>query len=1005
MAIEDLFSCLPPERLEYHRNAAALVPDANDPDPGTAVYTIDPKTGMGSLECNCGASGKKRKCRHVAQFSKCIRKSKSSEEARWLDAGFRKSPWYRMAEVLHRACPVDRQRLAVEPGDAQAGENNREIRILGPGGGLLVSCRPAGTDSDPGADEAGLLLERTGISPAGENPFHRFRIFEMLAKMTLTEAEHTMAARGLKNRRQALEESFWYRLAYHFRNVSANSGVTLETYIDEATGRFMIRCKDGLSRRLDIAVPANAAMRVRSELEPDIENSRNIPFWPESLESIVKVTADETNSLRLTLFLQLHLPDGSTETIERSRLKKYWYKDAVYIPEKGVLATWKRPDRYGPMFGDRYTKKIKQQKLPDVIEKLGDIFAPPNIIDPSAERLKIYRQCSRVEIEPSALDRDWCWLSVSYGFGENVSVRLSDIYEARRSGKRYLPVDGGLVDTRAIDLDALTGQPGSRVSGQLENGENTLRMSRMDLLRLQAAIDEPVRINGRRKKLSEKIRSILEMRPASLPEPGAGMSSILRDYQKNGTRWLAFLYENRFGGLLCDEMGLGKTHQVMALMAGLAEKGENPGLFLVVCPTTVISHWERKIREHAPTLRPLVYHGADREIEEGPRPATVMITSYGILLRDVQELKKYRFGAAAFDEAHYIKNPATKSYAAAAEIRADLKIAVTGTPVENRLGDLKALADLVLPGYLGSDDEFRLRYEAGSRRRKELRRLVRPFALRRTKAAVLDELPEKIEDIRYCRLTDAQVRLYRDAVAGRGKKLRRLLMNADQDIPYIHIFALLTLLKQICNHPATVAEKNHGAIGNETPLSEMDSGKWDLFVELLDTCLENDRKVVVFSQFVSMVDLVLQYLESRDIQAASITGRTRSRGKEIDRFNNDPDCRIFVGSLKAGGSGIDLTAGSVVIHYDRWWNAAKEDQATDRVHRIGQSRGVQVFKLVTEGTLEEKISAIIDRKKNLLNEVIAEDDPGVLKTFSRDELLELMEEPLWAGDKRNTGVQ
>ncbi|MFP4667404.1 MAG: DEAD/DEAH box helicase [Desulfobacterales bacterium] len=993
MTIEKLLSCLPPGRLEYHRNAAVLVPKTDDPDPGTAVLIIDVKTGMRRLICNCEASDEKRKCPHVAQFSRSIRKCDGLDEQNWLDDGFRKSPWYRMAAALHRVCPVDRRQLTVESDGSQLNENTREIRILGPDGKLLVSCLSSGTDSDMEISEAQLLLERTGLTAADDNLFHRWRIFEMLAKMTLTESEAAMDARGMKNRRQALEESFWYRLCYHFKNVSANSGAALEAYIDEASGKFMIRCEDRLSRRLEIAVPSNAAMRVRQELEPDFKNSQGITFWPESLESIVKVSADESNNLKLTLFLLLYLPDGSTEAIERSRLKKYWFKDALYIPERKVFATWKTPDQYGPLFGSQYTKKIKQEKLPEVIEKLGDIFSPPNIIDPGAQQLKIHRKCTRVEIEPSAMERDWCWLSVNYGFGENVSVRLSDIYEARLSGKRYLPVADGLVDTRAVDLGAVTGQPGSDVSDQLAKGENTLKMSRMNLLRLQAAFEEPVQVTGQRKEFSGKIRAILEMQPSSLPEPGTGMSSELRTYQKNGTRWLAFLYENRFGGLLCDEMGLGKTHQVMALMSMLAENGANPGAFLVVCPTTVISHWERKIRDHAPHLEPVVYHGADREIKANPGSASVMITSYGILLRDAQILKKYRFGAAAFDEAHYIKNPATKSYAAAREIRADIKIVVTGTPVENRLGDLKSLSDLVLPGYLGSDDEFRSLYETGDRRRRgQLRRLVKPFALRRTKAAVLDELPEKIEDIRYCRLTDAQVRLYRDAVAGRGKKLRQQLMNADQDIPYIHIFALLTLLKQICNHPATIAETS-GLSCEDKAFSEMDSGKWELFTELLDTCLENDRKVVVFSQFVSMVNLILKYLDTRGIKSASITGQTRSRGKEIDRFNNDPDCRVFAGSLKAGGSGIDLTGGSVVIHYDRWWNAAKEDQATDRVHRIGQSLGVQVFKLVTEGTLEEKISAIIDRKKNLLNEVISEDDPGLLKTFTRDELLELMEDP------------
>ncbi len=995
MDIKDLFSCLPPERLECHRNAAALVTDKNDPDPGTAVLTLDVKTGSRQLQCNCGASGKKRKCPHVAQFSRCVRQCTRLSDTQWIDAGFRNSPWYRLAAALHRDCPVDRRSLALEYSGGDSFASAGEIRILRPDRKLLLSFSPAATDTDTGINETDLMLERTGLSPSDGNPFHRGRILDMLAKITLTESERVMEARGMKNRRQALEESFWYRLFYHFRNFTANSGALLDSYVDEATGKLMIRCEDGLSRGVYIAVPSNAAMSIRRELEPDFQNRQQTFVWPESLESIVKVTADESNNLRLTLFLLLHLPDGTTEAIERSRLKKYWYKDTVYIPEKRAFATFKGPDIYGPLFAGSYTKKIRQEKLPDVLEKLGDIFAPPNIIDSSANRLRIHRECTRVEIDPSSLDRDWCWLSVYYGFGESVSVSLSDIYEARMSGKRYLPVADGFVDTQAADPRALTRQPGSDVSEQLAGGTNTLRMSRMDLLRLQAAFDEPIEVKNERQDLSGQMRAILEMRPRSLHDPGAGMSSVLRTYQENGTRWLGFLHENRFGGLLCDEMGLGKTHQVMALMSWLTVHGENRGPFLVVCPTTVISHWDRKIREHAPGLTPLVYHGADREIDGRPEPATVLVTSYGILLRDAELLKRYRFSAAAFDEAHYIKNPDTKTYAAAEAVNADLKLAVTGTPVENRLGDLKALMDLVLPGYLGSDDEFRLRYETGERRsRKELRRLVRPFTLRRTKSAVLEELPEKIEDIRYCRLTDSQVRLYRDAVTRRGKNLRRQIMHADNDIPYIHIFALLTLLKQICNHPATIAESSEGA-GNGALSPEMDSGKWELFVQLLDTCLENDRKVVVFSQFVSMVKLILQYLENRGIKTASITGQTRNRGQEIERFNNDPDCRVFVGSLKAGGSGIDLTAGSVVIHYDRWWNAAKEDQATDRVHRIGQNRGVQVFKLVTEGTLEEKISAIVDRKKKLMNDVISEDDPGLLKTFTRDELLALMEEPDW----------
>ncbi|MCD6586323.1 MAG: SWF/SNF helicase family protein, partial [Desulfobacteraceae bacterium] len=214
------------------------------------------------------------------------------------------------------------------------------------------------------------------------------------------------------------------------------------------------------------------------------------------------------------------------------------------------------------------------------------------------------------------------------------------------------------------------------------------------------------------------------------------------------------------------------------------------------------------------------------------------------------------------------------------------------------------------------------------------------------------------------------------------------LENEDEAIPYIHIFALLTLLKQICNHPASIVKK-----GFDTGKGPLDSGKWEVFEELVDACLENGQKIVIFSQFVKMIEIITRYLKNKGIGFASITGQTRNRGREIDRFNEDEDCRVFVGSLKAGGSGIDLIGGSVVIHYDRWWNAAKEDQATDRVHRIGQTRGVQVFKLVTEGTLEEKISAIIDRKRKLMADVIQDDNSGTLKTFSRQDLIDLLSLP------------
>ena len=420
------------------------------------------------------------------------------------------------------------------------------------------------------------------------------------------------------------------------------------------------------------------------------------------------------------------------------------------------------------------------------------------------------------------------------------------------------------------------------------------------------------------------------------------------------------------------------------------QKIENP--CLVVCPTTVLSHWSNKISEHAPSLIPFVLHGGQRDIDEGLKDHKVLLTSFGILRNDIEQLSKIPFSLVAFDEIQNVKNPQTIAYKAAKKLRAFIKIGVTGTPVENSLTDLKSLFDLVVPGYLGSDDKFAKRYNSeniqgpDTERREELRKLIYPFTLRRLKKTVLDELPEKIEDMRTCTLSEDQVRLYRDVIDSRAVGMKEVLKRDKEQIPYLHIFAILNLLKQICDHPALLKD----SVNN---YEKYQSGKWELFKELIYESLDSGQKIVIFSQYLKMITIIERFFTELDIGYATLTGSSTNRGEIISRFNNDEDCRCYIGSIRAGGTGIDLVAASVVIHYDRWWNAAREDQATDRVHRIGQKRSVQVFKLVTEGTLEEKIAAIIEKKRRLLESVVQEDDPGLLKTFSRYELLSMLSSP------------
>jgi SNF2 family DNA or RNA helicase len=521
------------------------------------------------------------------------------------------------------------------------------------------------------------------------------------------------------------------------------------------------------------------------------------------------------------------------------------------------------------------------------------------------------------------------------------------------------------------------------------SGERTrIRLSPMEFLRFASSVESDVRINASDQKAS-LVERFLALRPAVPFADQKESMTPLRPYQRIGVDWLCFLYENKLGGLLCDDMGLGKTHQAMALMIWLRKRKRMRKPIVVVVPTSVISHWRDKIREHAPDLKAVVYHGPQRDLRDAIRVGDVLITSYGLLRNDLPRLREVPFALAVFDEVQSLKNRETRSYQAARLLNASVKLGLTGTPIENSLDDLKSLFDLILPGYLGSDEDFAHKYADshgdldGDGRMAKLRRIVAPFMLRRVKQAVLDELPEKIEDVRSCRLSELQVKLYRDILESKGNALVELIRAKEQRLPYIHIFAVLNHLKRICDHPAL-------ALNRVDQFEKYSSGKWELLQELLFESLDSRQKVVVFSQYLGMIRMMERLLETLEIGFVSLTGASVNRGEIVRRFNEDEECRVFLGSLKAGGIGIDLIAGTVVIHYDRWWNAAREDQATDRCHRIGQKKAVQVFKLIAEGTLEEKISAIIERKRRLMETVIQPDNPRLQKTFTRDELIDLL---------------
>ena len=456
----------------------------------------------------------------------------------------------------------------------------------------------------------------------------------------------------------------------------------------------------------------------------------------------------------------------------------------------------------------------------------------------------------------------------------------------------------------------------------------------------------------------------------------------LRPYQRRGLAWLRFLDRLGLGGCLADDMGLGKTATTLAHLL------TRPGPHLVVCPLSVVHNWRAEAARFTPSMRVVVHHGAERAADGELDGAELVITTYGLLPRDLEHLGAVSWSTVVADEAQMIKNPATHAAKALRALGAGQKLALTGTPVENRLADLWAILDAVNPGLLGSRERFRHRFgkpierdgdgEAAAR----LRRITQPFVLRRSKAdrSLVPDLPDKIEQIAWAGLSKEQAVLYQhvvdqllaDAAATTGMKRRGLVLAA------------LTRLKQICNHPAHV-------LGDGSRLTGR-SGKLARYDELVDELLDVGERALVFTQFRQMGDLLQRHAsEHLDLRVPFLHGGVSRARREtmVTDFQAGIGPPLLLVSLKAGGTGLNLTAASQVIHYDRWWNPAVEDQATDRAWRIGQGRTVVVHKLVCEGTVEERIATLIDQKRALADSVVGSGESW-LSELSTAELRELV---------------
>jgi superfamily II DNA or RNA helicase len=457
----------------------------------------------------------------------------------------------------------------------------------------------------------------------------------------------------------------------------------------------------------------------------------------------------------------------------------------------------------------------------------------------------------------------------------------------------------------------------------------------------------------------------------------------LRAYQAQGVTWLAGLAQQKLNGLLADDMGLGKTLQALAFVAWL--QASKRGAKLVVCPTSIVTNWLRETARFTPHLRTLDLTGTDRAQKFAKRGEhDLLVTSYAILRRDVEMYRTADFSLVILDEAQHIKNRGSQNAQAAKALRAERRLVLTGTPLENSVLDLWSIYDFLQPGYLGSAADFRERYETpltkspDARVMERLRQRVKPFFLRRMKGEVLTELPPKLDFPTLCELTDEQKEVYRAVLAQGRRDVFENSGKAGQGRDRLAVLTTLLRLRQVCCHLDLLPS------GETKRAWKEPSAKLERTFELIDEAIDGGHRVLLFSQFVRVLHLLRDEAKRREIAFCYLDGQTVDRQAEIDRFQNDSAIPLFFISLKAGGTGLNLTGADTVIHFDPWWNPAVEEQATARAHRLGQARSVSAYKLVAAGTVEEKIQALQARKRELFEASLGGDEAFVGKMSDED---------------------
>jgi SNF2 family DNA or RNA helicase len=574
---------------------------------------------------------------------------------------------------------------------------------------------------------------------------------------------------------------------------------------------------------------------------------------------------------------------------------------------------------------------------------------------------------------------NWFDTTANVNFGKQ-RVSLKNLHKAVKNRSRYVALDDG---TNGVLPDEWI----EKFAAYFDAGEvvgETIQTAKINFAAIGEMYDAEVLTREAREQidfLESRFANFNSIEPVSVP---AGLEATLRDYQKEGLNWLNFLDDFGFGGCLADDMGLGKTLQIIAFILSQREKQAH-NTNLIVVPTSLIFNWQAEVAKFAPSIKIMTVYGAGRvkAIHDFDR-YEIILTSYGTLLSDIGFLKKYRFNYIFLDESQSIKNPDSQRYKAARLLLARNRIVLTGTPVENNTFDLYGQLSFACPGLLGNKTQFRNYYSVPIDRfqdyekARELQRKINPFILRRTKKQVASELPEKTEMVLYCEMGEEQRKVY-DAYE--LEFYTYLNTTSEVDIPResLHVLQGLTKLRQICDSPALLNDDLY--YGNA-------SAKIDVLLDQIET-KSPQHKILVFSQFVTMLDLIREELKTRGIAFEYLTGQTSEREARVENFQKNEEIRVFLISLKAGGTGLNLTQADYVYLVDPWWNPAVENQAIDRSYRIGQKKSVIAVRLICPGTIEEKIMDLQESKKDLADDLI-KTDISILKSLTRNDLLGLI---------------